>query len=64
MDSKKEVILNFNTKVKVTEPNKKDKLTIKEIVAKFTTRKTQMYDILQAQFKRINQWLNCRHVSM
>lgn len=64
MDSKKEVLLDFNTKVKVSEANKKDKLTVKEIVAKFTTRKTQIYDTLQAQFKRINQWLNCRHVSM
>jgi hypothetical protein len=49
MDTKKEVILDLNTKVKLTEANKKDELIVKEIVAKF---------------KRINQWLKCRHCSM
>jgi len=57
MDSKKEVILYLNTKVKLTEANKKDKATVKEIVAKFNTMKNQMYDTLKAKFKRINQWL-------
>ena len=64
MDTKKEVILELNTKVKLTEANKKDKLIVKEIVAKFNTRKNQMYDTLQAKFKRINHWLKCRHCSM
>jgi len=64
MDSKKEVILDVNTKVKLTEANIKDKLTVKEIVAKFNTMKNQMYDTLKAKFKRINQWLKCRHCSM
>jgi len=64
MDSKKEVILDLNTKVKLTEANKKDKLTVEEIVAKFNTRKNQMYGTLKAKFKRINLWLKCRHCSM
>jgi hypothetical protein len=64
IESKKEVILDLNTKVKLTEAYKKDKLTVKEIVAKFNNRNNQMYDTLKAKIKWINQWLKNRHCSM
>jgi hypothetical protein len=55
---KKEVILDLNTKVKLTEANKKDKLTVKEIVAMFNTRKNQMCDTLEANNTVYNVYIH------
>ena len=46
MKVKKRFILHLNTNIKVGEANKKDKLSIKQIVAKFNDCKTHVYEIL------------------
>ena len=46
-ESKKRLILHLNTKIKVEEANEKDKLSIKQIVAKFNVCKTHVYEILK-----------------
>jgi hypothetical protein len=45
--------------VKVIEVSENEKLTVKQIVAKFNIGKTQVYDILKAKSEIRNQWLNC-----
>jgi hypothetical protein len=59
MASKKRVVLDRNTKVKVIEASEKEKLAVKQIVAKFSIGKTQVYDILKAKSEIKKQWLNC-----
>jgi hypothetical protein len=59
MASKKRVVLDLNTKGKVIQASEKEKLTVKQIVAKFNIGKTQVYDILKAKSEIKNQWLNC-----
>ena len=46
MKVRKRLILHLNTN-KVEEANKKDKLSIKQIVAKFNVCKTQVYEVLK-----------------
>ena len=43
------VVFDFNTQVKVIEASEKDKFTLKQIMAKFNSGKTQMYDIIKAK---------------
>ena len=50
-ETKKRLILHLNTKIKVEEANEKDKLSIKQIVAKFNVCKTQVYEILKKKFE-------------
>jgi hypothetical protein len=59
MASKKRVVLDLNTKVKVSQASEKEKLTVKQIVAKFNIGKTQVCDILKAKSEIKNQWLHC-----
>jgi hypothetical protein len=59
MASKKQIVFELNTKVKVIQASEKEKLTVKQIVAKFNIGKTQVYDILKAKSEIKNQWLNC-----
>ena len=47
MKVQKRLILHLNTKIKVEEANEKDKLSIKQIAAKFNVCKTQVYEILK-----------------
>ena len=47
MKVKKRLIIHLSTKIKVEEANEKDKLSIKQIVAKFYVCKTQVYEILK-----------------
>ena len=47
MKVQKRSILHLNTKIKVEEANEKDKLSIKQIVAKFNVCKTQVFEILR-----------------
>jgi uncharacterized protein (DUF433 family) len=49
MAFKKRVFLDINIKVKVIQASEKEKLTVKQIVAKFNIGKTQVYDILKAK---------------
>jgi hypothetical protein len=49
--SKKRVVLDINTKVKVIQASEKEKLTVKQIAAKFNIGKTQVYGILKAKFE-------------
>jgi hypothetical protein len=49
MASKKQVVLDIKTNVKVIGTSEKEKLTVKQNVAKFNTGKTQVYDILKAK---------------
>ena len=46
MKVKKWLILHLNKKIKVEEANEKEKLSIKQIVAKFNDCKTHVYEIL------------------
>jgi hypothetical protein len=46
--SKKRIVLELNTKVKVIEASEKDKLSVKEIVINFHVRKSQVCDMLKA----------------
>jgi hypothetical protein len=55
MASKKRVVLDLNTKVKVIQARKKEKLMAKQIVEKFNIGKTQVYDILKAKSEIKNQ---------
>jgi uncharacterized protein (DUF433 family) len=55
MASKKRVVLDFKTKVKVILASEKEKLSVKQIVAKFNFGKTQVYDILKAKSEIKNQ---------
>jgi hypothetical protein len=57
MASKKTVVLDLNAKVKVVEASEKDKLTMKHIVGKFKTGKTQVYDILKSKLDIKQEWL-------
>jgi predicted DNA-binding protein YlxM (UPF0122 family) len=54
--SKNILIFHLNTKVKEIEESEKDKLSMKEIVTKFTVGKTQVYDVLKAKMEVRNQW--------
>jgi hypothetical protein len=49
MASKKRVVLDLDTKVKVIKASEKENLTVKQIVAKFNIGKTKVYDILKAK---------------
>jgi hypothetical protein len=57
MALKKRAVLDLNAKVKVTEANQKDKLTVKQTVGKFKTGKTQVYDILKSKSDIKHKWL-------
>lgn len=57
MDSKKRVVLDLNTTIKVMEASKKGKLSVKVIVEKFKIGKTQVYEIFKKRRLK-NQWLS------
>ena len=47
MEVRKRLILHLNTKIKVVEANEEEKLSVKQIVAKFNVCKTQVYGTLK-----------------
>ena len=53
-ESTKTIDFTFEYKIKVEEANEKDKLSIKQIVAKFYVCKTQVYEILKKKLKLKN----------
>jgi hypothetical protein len=57
MASKRRVVLDLNSKVKVIEVSEKDKLTVKQIIGKFKIGKTQVYDILKSKSGIKLEWL-------
>jgi hypothetical protein len=57
MGSKKRVVLDLNSKVKVIEASEKEKLTVKQIAGKFKIGKTQVYDILKSKSDIKREWL-------
>jgi hypothetical protein len=57
MGLKKRVLLDLHAKVKVIEVSEKDKLTVKQIVGKFKTGKTQVYDIFKSKSDVKHKWL-------
>jgi hypothetical protein len=60
MTSKKLVVLDLNTKVKVIQASERENLTVKQIVAKFKKfGKPQVYDILKAKSEIKKGWQNC-----
>jgi hypothetical protein len=63
MVSMRTVLYGLNTEVKVMEASEKDKLTVKQVMAKFRAGKTHAYDILIVQ-SLINNWLNCSNGSI
>jgi hypothetical protein len=54
---------NAQLKVRVTEANENDKMTVKQIMMKFNVGKTEVYNILKAKSKIKNLWLNCSKCS-
>ena len=58
MKVQKQLILHLNTKIKVEETNDKDKLSIKQIVAKFNVCETQVYEILKKKSELKEQQLS------
>jgi hypothetical protein len=61
MASKKRVVLNLNTIMKVIESSEKNKLTLKQILVKIKIGKTQVDDILKSKSDIKCEWLtgNC-----
>jgi hypothetical protein len=57
MASKKRVVLGLNAKVKVVGASERDKLTMKHVVGKFKTGKTQVYYILKSKLHIKQEWL-------
>jgi hypothetical protein len=45
--------------VKVIKGDEKDKLSVKEIITKYNSGKTQVYDTLKAKSGIRNHWQNC-----
>jgi transposase len=64
MASKKRVVLDLHTKIKVVEVCEKDKLSVKDIVTKFSVGKTQVYDLLKAKSETRNRGQNCSNGSI
>ena len=58
MEVRKKLILHLNIKIKVVEANEEEKLSVKQIVAKFNVCKAQVYEILKKKFELKEQWLN------
>jgi hypothetical protein len=54
MASMKRVTLHLK-KIKSTQSTERDKLSVKEIVTKFNSGKTQMYDTLKARLEIRNE---------
>jgi hypothetical protein len=57
MGLKKRVLLDLHAKVKVIEVSEKDKLTVKQIVGKFKTGQTQVYNIFKSKSDIKRKWL-------
>lgn len=49
MASRKRVFLDLNTKVKIIKGSERGKLSVKEMVTKFSVEKTEGYDILKGK---------------
>jgi len=61
MATKTRVVLDLNTRVKVTHASERDKLSVKQIMKMFNVCKTQVYEILK---KKTSIWCGGKIVLM
>ena len=59
MATKKRVMLDLNTRVKVMHASEQDKLSVKQIMKMFNIGKTKVYEILKKKTEILMRWENC-----
>ena len=64
MATKKRVVLDLNTRVKLIHANERDKLSVKQIMKMFNIGKTQVYEILKKKTEILMRWENCGNGKM
>jgi predicted DNA-binding protein YlxM (UPF0122 family) len=59
MATKKKVVIDLNTRVKVIHASEKDKFSVKQIMNMINVSKTQVYEILKKKTGILKWWGNC-----
>ena len=59
MATKRRVVIDLNTRVKVIHESERDKFSVKQIMKMFNVGKTQVYEILKKKTEILMQWENC-----
>ena len=59
MATKRRVMIDLNTRVKVIHESERDKFSVKQIMKMFNVGKSQAYEILKNKKEILMWWENC-----